>query len=72
MKFKIIGISLLLSVLFALLVTLSDINFQWELIKLKFFLKNMAFIGIPILISSTITYYSSVKAMKKREEDDKL
>lgn len=70
MKWKILSISLIISVLFSLLATLSDISFQWEFFKIKFFLKNFAFIGIPILISSSITYYSSARALRRRKKED--
>jgi cytochrome c oxidase subunit IV len=61
-----------LTLIFATLFYLSDINFQLEHFKIMGFLKMLLFLVVPVLLTAIINSYMSRKALKNRKQDDRL
>lgn len=64
--------SVILALFFSVTFSLSDVNFQWEYLTIKSLFKNFGYLGIPIILSTLITTYSTLRARKNRNKDDSI
>lgn len=72
MKLKNFLFIISIAVISSILMSLINVEFVWNQLRMSYLIKNFCFVGVPVIISGLLTYKISVNAQKDRSKNDDL